>query len=114
MQQGGHTTSGFKVTPEMIAQAASSCDNTAADVETKLQNLKAYVISLEQSWQGIAHNTFQIYMAEYDTYAQMLHNALTDIASGLRGNEVNYKESEQDNLNRIRALQAELPTARLS
>ncbi|MFF9479612.1 WXG100 family type VII secretion target [Streptomyces sp. NPDC014733] len=113
MVQGGYSTSGFQVTPELVAQAAVSCDNTAADVEVKLQNLKSYVISLEESWQGIAHNTFQIYMAEYDTYAQMLHNALTDIASGLRGNEVNYRESEQDNLNRIKSLQSELPTARL-
>ncbi|MFG2226229.1 WXG100 family type VII secretion target [Streptomyces sp. NPDC048644] len=107
------TSAGFKVTPAMIAQAAVSCDNTAADVEAKLQNLKSYVIQLEDSWQGIAHNTFQIYMAEYDTYAQMLHNALTDIASGLRGNEVNYKESENANLQRIHTLQSELPAARL-
>ncbi|MEV0279353.1 WXG100 family type VII secretion target [Streptomyces sp. NPDC050610] len=103
----------FKVTPEMVAAAAVSCDNTATDVEAKLANLKSYVIQLEQSWQGIAHNTFQIYMAEYDTYAQMLHQALTAIASGLRGNEVNYKESEQAALQRIHTLQSELPAARL-
>ncbi|MFE7115724.1 WXG100 family type VII secretion target [Streptomyces sp. NPDC057654] len=106
-------TANFRVTPQMIADAAVSCDNTAADVEAKLANLKSYVMQLEQSWQGIAHDTFQIYMAEYDTYAQMLHQALTSIASGLRGNEVNYKESEQDALQRIHTLQSELPTARL-
>ena len=52
-------------------------------------------------WQGSAHNAFDTLMNDYDIYARMLHDALTDIASGLRGNYVNYADSEQTNLNNI-------------
>ncbi|MBY8886966.1 WXG100 family type VII secretion target [Streptomyces sp. PTM05] len=103
----------FKVTPEMISTAATSCDTTAADVDSKLGELKTYVTNLENVWQGIAQNTFQEMMVEYQTYAQMLHNALTDIAQGLRGNYVNYTDSENANLTTIHNVQSQLSAANL-
>jgi len=106
-------TANYKVTPEEVAAAATSCNNTAETVQTQLASLKAYVVNLENSWQGVAYNTFQIFMQEYDTYANMLHQALTSIGSGLIGTEANYRSSEEANLNNIRTLQGELPPARL-
>ncbi|AEW94686.1 MULTISPECIES: WXG100 family type VII secretion target [Streptomycetaceae] len=111
---GGTGMSGFQVTPEYVREAATSCDTTAELVKEQLDALKAYVQSLEDVWHGVAHNTFQIYMQEYDLYANMLHQALTGIASGLRGTHVNYEQSEQSALDGIRKLQGELAPARLS
>ncbi|MFG2525149.1 WXG100 family type VII secretion target [Streptomyces sp. NPDC048527] len=105
---------GFKAPPEMISAAASSCDTVAGDVDSQLAGLKSYVVGLEAWWQGIAQNTFQELMQEYDTYSQMLHNALTDIASGLRGNYVNYSDTEQQNINTITNIQQNLSTAKLT
>lgn len=103
----------YKVTPEVVSAAATSCTNTAELVHTQLGDLKSYVLSLEDVWQGTASETFQIFMQEYDVYANMLHQALTDIAGGLNGTEVNYSSSEGTNLANIDKLQAELPAARL-
>jgi WXG100 family type VII secretion target len=100
---------GVKVTPEMISGAATSCTKTAGDLDQELATLKNYIVGLEAWWQGIAQNTFQELMQEYDTYAQMLHNALTDISGGLTGNYVNYTSTEQQNVTTINNIQNQLP-----
>jgi WXG100 family type VII secretion target len=99
----------YRVTPEYLAQAATSTDNTAAEIDVILAQIRAYVVNLEASWQGIAQQTFQTLMSEYDIYAKMLHDSLTDIAAGLRGNYVNYTDSEQANINNLKSLDATLP-----
>ncbi|MGW7425379.1 WXG100 family type VII secretion target [Streptomyces sp. NPDC054813] len=104
----------FKVTPEQISLAATSCDSTAAEIQGQLSDLKTYVVNMEGWWQGIAQDTFQALMQEYDIYSRMLHDALTDIAGGLRGNYVNYTDSEQQNITSINNIEAGLPSANLS
>ncbi|MER6267777.1 WXG100 family type VII secretion target [Streptomyces sp. 900105755] len=103
----------FKVTPEYISEAAASCDSKAAEIQGQLTDLKNYVTGLEDSWQGIAQTTFQALMQEYDIYSRMLHDALTDIAGGLRGNYVNYSDAEQQNINSINTIEAGLSNANL-
>jgi WXG100 family type VII secretion target len=103
----------YKVTPEYLANAATTTTNTATEIDNVLAQIRSYVGSLESSWQGIAQQQFQTLMHEYDIYAKMLHDALTDIASGLHGNYVNYTESEQSNLNNLKNLGAAVPPAKL-
>ncbi|MCW2944019.1 MAG: hypothetical protein JWR24_736 [Actinoallomurus sp.] len=104
----------YRVTPEYLAQAATNTDQTAAEIDAVLAQIKSYVVNLESSWQGIAQQQFQVLMQEYDIYAKMLHDALTGISSGLRGNYVNYRDSEQTNINNLNALGAEIPAANFS
>src|SRR5262245_55470868 len=85
----------YRVTPEYVHNASVDTRNTAGELRTQLAELKTYVNSLEEVWQGIAHNQFQALMAEYDIYANMLHDALEGISNGLQGNYVNYKSTEQ-------------------
>ena len=59
----------------------------------------------------MAAATFQSLMADYDTFAQMLNNALTDIASGLRGNYVNYTSAEQQNIGNLKQVNGAIPGA---
>ncbi|MYS19076.1 WXG100 family type VII secretion target [Streptomyces sp. DvalAA-14] len=106
--------SDYKVTPEELATAAASCDSTAGDVAARLATLKAYVVGLEASWQGVAATTFQGLMQEYDVYSTMLHDALTDIASGLRGTQINYGDAEKTNVNTITQIQNNLSHANLT
>ncbi|MFI7354879.1 WXG100 family type VII secretion target [Streptomyces avidinii] len=100
----------YRVTPEYLANASSNTMSTAVEISGQLSDLKTYVSSLEASWQGIAHNQFQVLMAEYDIYARMLNDALEGIAKGLQGNYVNYKDSEQQNVNNLIALGADVPS----
>jgi WXG100 family type VII secretion target len=99
----------YHVTPEYLANAATSTDNTAAEIDIILAQIRAYVVNLEASWQGVAQQTFQTLMAEYDIYAKMLHESLVDIGAGLRGNYVNYTQSEQTNINNLKSLDSSLP-----
>lgn len=104
----------FHVTPEYLVNAATSTDKTAGEIDDVLAQIKSYVVSLEEIWQGIAQQQFQTLMQEYDTYSRMLHDALVDIGSGLRGNYVNYRDSEESNVNNLRALGEDIPKANFS
>jgi WXG100 family type VII secretion target len=99
----------YQVTPEYLANAATDARNTAEQIRGQLDQLKAYVVSLEASWKGVAHNRFVSLMAEYDILANMLHEALMGISSGLQGNYVNYRDSEQQNLQNLGNIEATMP-----
>jgi WXG100 family type VII secretion target len=91
----------FKVTPEMLSAASASCTNTAEQISAQLSVLRNYVVNLEAQWHGVAASTFSELMADYDVYTRMMNDALTDIGSGLAGNQVNYTEAEQSNINSL-------------
>ena len=101
------------VTPEMISDAANSCDITANDLSAELAALKSYVMELQAVWQGVASLQFNQLMTNFDIYARMLNDSLTDIAQGLRGNAVNYVDSEIANINSLVAVNGDIPGARL-
>jgi WXG100 family type VII secretion target len=103
----------FTVTPEYISNAATSCDNTANEIQGQLATLRSYVVNLEAVYQGVAATTFQSLMTDYDTFAKMLNNALVDIGSGLRGNYVNYTDSENQNIANLVPIQGNIPGANL-
>jgi WXG100 family type VII secretion target len=91
----------FQVTPEMLAAGALSCQQTAQFIDDRLSALRSYIVSLESEWQGVAKTTFDELMRNYDVYARMMHNSLTDIGSGLRGNMVNYVDAEGVNVRQL-------------
>jgi WXG100 family type VII secretion target len=99
----------FRVLPEDVATAAVNCDSTASELQVQLASLKAYVVSLEGQWLGIASQTFAELMADYDAFSTMLNDALTDIGSGLRGNFVNYTDAESSNIGNLQAVHGEIP-----
>jgi hypothetical protein len=48
-------------------------------------------------------------MDDYQIYANVLHQALLDIGSGLLNNFSNYDESEQQNINNLKAVGSSIP-----
>jgi WXG100 family type VII secretion target len=112
MATNGSVTVGgitYRVTPEYLANAASNCTSTAAQIDAILTQIKTYVVNLEGVWQGIAQDQFQALMTDFDTFSRMMHDALTGIASGLHGNYVNYTESEQTNINNLVQVNGQIP-----
>lgn len=111
MADGFATAGGvnYKVTPEYLQQAVTDTNSTANDVANELSQLQTFIVSLEDVWGGMAHDQFQTLMADFNLYGKMLHDALTDIASGLQGNYVNYVDSEMANLKSLSALGEEVP-----
>jgi hypothetical protein len=108
----------FAVTPDGVQDAARSCDQAANDVLTQLGNLKSFVLNLvgeasadlgagagagvsagsAYQWMGVTAAQFGEMMNNVQVYSMMLHDALIDIENGLKGNFVNYVNSEADNL----------------
>lgn len=103
----------FKVTPEYVSNAAVSCQNTADEISSQLSTLRSYVVNLEAVYHGVAATTFQTLMAEYDRFSQMLNHALVGIGQGLRGNYVNYTETETQNIANLAPISGNIPGARL-
>lgn len=104
----------FQVTPEYLTSAAAACQSTADQIQEELSSLQTYITNLEDWWQGIASTTFQELMVKYQTCSKMLHDALTDIGSGLSGNYVNYADNEQANITTLNSIDSSLSTANLS
>lgn len=103
----------FKVTPEYVSNAAGDCERTSGQIQGELSGLRTYVLSLRDHWKGPAALQFDALMHNYDIYARMLDDALTDIASGLRGNYVNYSDTEKQNLNNLVEVGGSLPGTKL-
>lgn len=90
-------TSAIDITPQMLNDGATSCTNTAEQIDGELASLRSYVVGLGEQWLGVSSVQFQNLMADYDRYGRMLHEALTGIAGGLRGNFHNYASTESTN-----------------
>ncbi|GLZ01020.1 WXG100 family type VII secretion target [Actinoplanes sp. NBRC 103695] len=101
------------VTPEMVTAAAGSCDTTAQQIDGELAALKTYVENLHTIWGGVSADQWAILMADFDVFGRMLHNSLTDIGQGLRGNAVNYVDTELANIAQLKAVDGDIPGARL-
>jgi WXG100 family type VII secretion target len=101
------------VTPEMVTAAAGSCDATAQEIDGELASLKRYVENLHSIWGGVSANQWASLMADFDIFGRMLHNSLTDIGQGLRGNAINYVDTERANIASLQAVNGDIPGARL-
>ncbi|MCO5974955.1 WXG100 family type VII secretion target [Actinoallomurus soli] len=99
----------YQVTPEYLAGAVSDTSSAAEQIKAELDHIKTYVNSLEDVWGGVAHDRFVALMAEYDILANILHDSLTTIASGLQGNYLNYVNHEQQNITNLQNIEAGMP-----
>ncbi|MFG1885219.1 WXG100 family type VII secretion target [Micromonospora sp. NPDC049102] len=103
----------LQVTPQMVTEAAGSCDATNGEIDAELAALRSFVVNLQAQWHGVASDQFNALMTDFDIYGRMLHNALADIASGLRGNAVNYIDTEEANISSLVSVNGDIPGARL-
>ena len=103
----------FKVTPEYVNNAATSCDTTAGTVQGQLASLKSYVMGFQGLWTGPAAAQFQTLMYDFDIFAKVLHDALADIGNGLRNNFANYTDTESENLANLVKVNGVIPGAKL-
>lgn len=105
------TATGFRVTAADIQAASTATRQTAEEVQNDLNDLRRYVQDIEATWQGVASNTFQLLMQDFDVYAAVLNQALTDIAAGLNGNYVNYASTEEEIVKGLQTVNGSIPGA---
>jgi WXG100 family type VII secretion target len=100
----------YWVTPADLEQAAGRTRVTAQDVQEQLDEIRSYVMRLENEWTGSAHLQFLELMGDWDIYAKMLNDSLLDIAGGMEGNKVQYEDAERAAMQNLHHVN--LPAAR--
>ncbi|HEY4022041.1 MAG TPA: WXG100 family type VII secretion target [Pseudonocardiaceae bacterium] len=105
------STRGWHASVDDLHQMATRCDATAEEIQSQLAHLRSFVQDLETQWKGVASVDWVALMDDYNIYANMLHQSLTGIGQGLRGNAVNYAASEESALANVRQVHGALPTA---
>ena len=87
----------IKVTFQSVSDAASQVRSTAGTVQSQLDDLRASVAQVAQSWDGTARENYQAKQAEWDATAANLHGVLLQIASALQSAAENYQATENKN-----------------
>ncbi|WP_034090219.1 WXG100 family type VII secretion target [Streptacidiphilus albus] len=87
----------IKVSFNTVSDAASEVRSTADRVNSQLEDLKAGVARVAQSWEGVAQEKYQARQQEWNTAAADLHTVLMQIASALDNAAQSYQATEQKN-----------------
>jgi WXG100 family type VII secretion target len=103
----------MNITPQMLQAGATSCYQTAQEVNTELASLRSYVEELAGQWLGVSSLAYQNLMSDYDRYGKMLNDALTQIGDGLLNNMHNYTTTEATIESGLAAVNGAIPGARL-
>lgn len=90
-------SSNIKVSFSTVSDAASDVRTTADRVNSQLEDLKAGVARVAQSWDGLAQEKYQARQQEWNTAAADLHAVLMQIASALDNAAQSYQATEQRN-----------------
>lgn len=85
------------VTFGSIDGAAGDTDTIAGQIDSTLDDLKAYLAPMVASWEGAASTDYQALQAKWDTSAEELNTILRQVATTLRTANGNYTETESAN-----------------
>jgi WXG100 family type VII secretion target len=87
----------FSLNPQQLADAATYVRQRSEQIEAKLAEIRHYVASLEDCWQGMAHTQFLDLMATYDRKATQLREVLASIGVAMQGNHDVYHDTDHRN-----------------
>ncbi|GAA2158128.1 hypothetical protein GCM10009760_60900 [Kitasatospora kazusensis] len=80
-----------------VQNASSEVRQTAARIQSQLEDLKAGVSRIANSWQGAAQQGYQARQAQWDAKAADLQQALSKIAQLLDQAASRYQDTEHKN-----------------
>ncbi|WP_033222124.1 WXG100 family type VII secretion target [Kitasatospora phosalacinea] len=89
--------SGILVNFQTIQNASSEVRQTAARIQSQLDDLKAGVQRIASSWEGAAQQGYQARQAQWDAKAADLQQVLGRIASALDNAAQSYQQTESAN-----------------
>ena len=91
----------MKTTVETMQVTAAKVDGLTMDIKGLLDQLRGDVEAVGSSWEGAAAVAFRGVMTEWDTSANTLQRALTDIGESIKSSGTAYGASEEDNTRSI-------------
>ena len=89
--------SNILVTFGAVDQASADCQTIAAQIETRLGDLKSYLAPLRADWTGNASTDYQSLQDRWDRSAADLNAVLQQISVALRTAKDNYESAESAN-----------------
>ncbi|MFD7734656.1 WXG100 family type VII secretion target [Kitasatospora phosalacinea] len=89
--------SGILVNFQTIQNASSEVRQTAARIQSQLDDLKAGVQRIASSWEGAAQQGYQARQAQWDAKAADLQEVLGRIAGALDNAAQSYQQTENSN-----------------
>ncbi|PPK69576.1 WXG100 family type VII secretion target [Actinokineospora auranticolor] len=87
--------SGYGITPEEMAKAATDVDNVNEESRNALGSLRNNLTPLHDNWQGQASAAFATLMQRFDDDARKLHDALQGISEQLKASNTAYVQQEE-------------------
>jgi WXG100 family type VII secretion target len=88
----------FSVDSEQVLAANSTIQATISRLQTEVDNLHANLQGLQNSWQGVAANSFQELVAKWRTTATTVQTQLGEVSTALAFAAKQYSEIEQANV----------------
>ncbi|MER8187986.1 WXG100 family type VII secretion target [Kitasatospora sp. NPDC094015] len=88
---------GILVNFSTIQNASSEVRQTAARIQSQLDDLKSGVQRIASSWEGSAQEGYQARQAQWDAKAADLQQVLGQIATALDNAAQSYQATEQKN-----------------
>jgi len=89
----GHILVNFQT----ISNASSEVRQTAARIQSQLDDLKSGVQRIASSWEGVAQEQYQSRQREWDNKAADLQQVLGQIAGALENAAQSYQSTESQN-----------------
>ncbi|MEU9133085.1 WXG100 family type VII secretion target [Kitasatospora sp. NPDC048540] len=89
---------GILVNFSTIQNAGSEVRQTAARIQSQLDDLKSGVQRIAASWEGAAQEGYQARQAQWDAKAADLQQVLGQIATALDNAAQSYQATEQKNV----------------
>lgn len=80
-----------------ISQASSDVKSTAGRITQQLDDLKAAVTRVTNTWEGEAREGYQAKQQQWDSTAADLNSTLQKIATVLQNSADNYQSTEKSN-----------------
>ena len=88
----------FSVDSEQVLAANSTIQATITRLQTEVDNLHANLQGLQNSWQGVAANSFQELVGKWRVTATTVQQQLSEVSNALGFAAKQYSEIEQANV----------------
>lgn len=85
------------VVTEAVQSAGQPIQALSGEIESLIQQLQQTAMSVEGEWRGMASGAFETAMGEWQTAANNIHMAATQIGQATQRAGVNYADTESAN-----------------
>ncbi len=88
----------FQVDSELVHAANSAIQNTITQIHSEINALQAQLVSLQDSWRGIAANEFQSLAVRWGSTASAVQQQLGELGNALAMAASQYEDIEAANV----------------